>query len=153
MVQSGIKWSYLFSIGLILSLALTNCASPEGDSPLTVSGSWARPGPQDSPGAVYLTITNRGSTRDTLTGGETAACEVLEIHETVEREDGVMGMQPVEGGIAVSGGGEIKLEPGGYHLMCIGRTRDFKEGESLLLQLNFKQAGTLDLDVPIRRPE
>lgn len=106
--------------------------------------------PSDT-GALYLTISNTGSRADTLIGAVTAGCEVVEIHQSLMK-DGVMLMQPVEGGqLSVPAGEIVRFEPGGTHLMCIGKEK-FEIGDTVSLTLKFAMAGPVDIQVPIVDP-
>ena len=88
----------------------------------------------------------RGRGADHLIGGSTDVADVVEIHEMFEEND-VMVMRPVAGGIEVPAGGLVTLEPGGYHVMLIGLTRDLTDGMIFDLTLTFEQAG--DVVVPV----
>lgn len=153
MFSNRFNWPYLVSVGLILSIALTNCTSSGSGQDLEVKGSWARAGTIDTPGAVYLQVVNRGKQEKTLTAGSSPDCEAVELHETVKLEDGVMGMEPVEEGIRIPPGEQIRLEPGGYHFMCIGKSRAFEAGTSLPFTVFFQSFGALELTIPIRAAE
>lgn len=97
-------------------------------------------------GASYMVIENAGAGADHLIGGSTDVADVVEIHEMFEEND-VMVMRPVAGGIEVPAGGLVTLEPGGYHVMLIGLTRDLTDGMIFDLTLTFEQAG--DVVVPV----
>lgn len=100
-------------------------------------------------GAAYMTIRNGGAEPDRLVAGETAVAEVVEIHEIVEQE-GVMEMRPLAEGLEVPAGGEVLLEPGGYHVMLIGLTEDLRNGMTFDLTLRFETAGEVVVPVRVR---
>jgi copper(I)-binding protein len=79
---------------------------------------------------------------------------VVELHESYDMGDGVMGMRPVEGGfIEIPAGGQAELKMGGLHIMCIDKLDDFTEGAVLSLTLEFEKSGEMAVDVEIRQPD
>ena len=80
---------------------------------------WVRASaPGQSNGAGYMEIDNKATAADRLLSVSSSAAERVELH-TVETKDGVAKMRQVEGGIALPAGGEVKLAPGGYHVMFL----------------------------------
>jgi len=102
-------------------------------------------------GAVFLRLTNDGNEADRLTGGRTDVAEVVEIHETV-MEDDVMHMQMLADGLEIPAGGEVVLQPGGYHVMLIGMKRDLAVGDEFALELDFEKSGTMAVQVQVKQP-
>jgi copper(I)-binding protein len=68
----------------------------------------------------------------------------------VENVDGVMKMRPVESGIPIPSNNIQPLQPGGYHIMMIGLTRDLRAGDTFDLTLTFAQAGDVTISVLVR---
>lgn len=132
---------------VILSLVLAACTT--SSEPVTVSDVWTRSAPAAVPNAAFYLTIDGGSTDDTLETVATDACGVAEIHETVTN-DGVMSMQPRPDGIDVGSGESVKLEPGGYHVMCMAKTMDFVGGESIEVTLQFKEAGSITTAAEVR---
>ena len=64
-------------------------------------------------------------------------------------DSGVMKMRPVEKGLSIEPGKTVKLAPGGYHLMMMDLKAPLKQGEKVLVTLEFERAGkvTVSLDV------
>ena len=62
--------------------------------------------------AVYGTITNNTGADIVLTGGQTDAAGITEVHE-MAMIDGQMKMQEIDGGLTIPAGQSIELEPGG----------------------------------------
>jgi hypothetical protein len=46
---------------------------------------------------------------------------------------------------------ETSFEPGGLHVMLINLQRELKDGETIRVTLNFKNAGEMELEVPVRQ--
>jgi hypothetical protein len=147
------KYQYIF-LGaialLVLSLAACQASGPE----ISVEGAWGRPSPKvATAGAVYMTIKNTGGEADKLLSAESSSCGVVELHESYDKGDGVMGMRPVEGGnIEIPAGGEAMLKMGGLHIMCIDKLDDFQEGAILNFTLNFEKTDPMTIEVLIRQP-
>jgi copper(I)-binding protein len=63
-------------------------------------------------------------------------------------EGDTMRMREVDA-IDLPAGREVRLEPGGLHLMLMGLKAPLKAGDKLSLTLRFERAGEVTLDVPI----
>jgi hypothetical protein len=109
---------------------------------------WTRATPPSAPTAGgFLQLRNDGDTADALIGAHSPVAERVEIH-TMSVEGGVMRMRPVgEGGVPVNPGETVALAPGGIHIMFMGLKQQFKAGERVPLTLEFKNAGSLDVDL------
>ncbi len=130
---------------------LTACggSAPSSAGPdIKIEGAWARPSPKMAgAGAAYMTLKNTGGEADTLIAGDTSAAEVVELHETLIDENGVMKMRPKEGGIEVSAGGSAELKPGGMHIMLIRLAKPLETGDVIPLTLTFEKSGEMTIDV------
>jgi copper(I)-binding protein len=134
---------------IVLGLALAACGQ---NDKLTVRDAWGRISPAAAEnGAFYLTIENGTDEDDVLLIAATEACDTVELHEMYMREGDVMGMRPVPGGtIAVPAGETVRLEPGGLHVMCLGKRIPFGAGAEVPLTLTFDRAGTMNVVADIR---
>lgn len=141
-----------FLLLLVFSLLLAGCAAPAADAPaaaqngIEIYGPWARPALTDVSGAFML-IKNTGAAADSLVSASSEVAEMVQIHET-SMENGVMSMREVPG-IEIPAGGEAILKPGGYHIMLMGLKRELKAGESIVIVLQFQNAGEISLSVPV----
>jgi copper(I)-binding protein len=135
-----------------LALALAAC-QPAGSS-ISVEGQWGRPSPKmATAGAFYMLIRNSGSTADKLIGAKSEACGTLELHESYQMADGMMGMRPVAANaIEIPPGGKVELKVGGLHIMCIDKKEAFVVGAKIPLTLVFEKSGELSLGVDIQEP-
>lgn len=144
----------------ILFLALTACGAPQSEhgaasehaasQTLDVRDAWAAPTPGGiDVSAGYLTIANNTGAEDRLLSVTSPRAERVEIHE-MSMDGAVMQMRQVTA-LAVAPGTEATLAPGGMHLMFIGVTQPFQEGESIPAQLTFEHAGVRDVTLPVRR--
>jgi len=132
---------------LVTALAAGACSSA-GDG-IVVEDPWGRTSPMVTANGAFYMVLIGGEEADRLIAADTDACGTVELHQTV-MSDGVMTMQPAEGGIEIPAGGEVVLEPGGYHVMCIDKTQEFEAGDVISLTLTFDQADPRTVDVEIR---
>jgi periplasmic copper chaperone A len=114
-----------------------------------ISTPWARATPKGAAaGAGYMTITNKGTTPDTVSCVSDDASAQCQIH-SVTMEGGVMKMRPVDSGLEIKPGETITLQPGGYHIMFVNLKHPLEQGESVKATLKFEHAGTIDVEYPI----
>ncbi len=134
----------------VLALAGSRLASAHGDDDHGTPEAGATPGMDHGSGtaAAWFVVTNTGSTDDRLVSAESDVAAATEIHE-MTMTDGAMMMSPLEDGLPIPAGETVTLEPGGYHIMFIGLTRDLIAGESFTLELVFETAGPIEVTVPI----
>ncbi len=98
--------------------------------------------------AVYLTITNKSDTADSITSVKSDIADILEVHE-MTFNDGIMRMGPVEN-LNIPPNQDTKLTPNGYHLMLLGLKEPLKAGSMFNLIISFKEAGCIPVAVEVR---
>jgi copper(I)-binding protein len=139
---------------LVLGSAVSSSPTRAQEGPWTlgaivVEQAWARVVPGGAKtGAIYLTIHNKSADDDYLVAVESPAARSATIHET-KQEDGITGMEPIPGGLAMPSHGEVVMRPGSFHIMLTGVSEAMKSGGELPVRLLFREAGALELDVPI----
>lgn len=101
-------------------------------------------------GAGYLVIQNKGTIPSALQSVNSDRADRVELH-TIVREDGVAKMREVKQ-IEVPAQGSVTLQPGGYHVMFIGLTQPFKEGESIPVKLNFANGQSATVSFVVKAP-
>jgi len=62
---------------------------------------------------------------------------------------GTMAMRQVEG-IDIPAGGEVMLEPGGFHIMLFDLAGPLTVGDTVPVTLTFEQAGEVKVDAEVR---
>lgn len=123
-------------------------ATETGAGGLRVEHPWARASIGASKtGAAYLTIVNHGEAVALLVGAATPVAEHAGLH-THLMEQGIMKMRPLEA-VEVAPGEPTVFKPGGLHIMLMGLRRPLKEGETFPLTLTFRNAGPLEVEVPV----
>jgi len=95
-------------------------------------------------GGGYVTIKNMGNTADRLIGGSALFAGKVEIHE-MKMENDIMKMKPIEGGLEIPAGGEVKLLPGGNHIMFMRLTEALEAGKPVKATLKFEKAGEAEV--------
>lgn len=123
-------------------------ADPNG---IKIDQVWARATPGlAKTGAIYLTVTNTGTTPDTLEGAaSTPVAEHAELHQE-KMANGVMEMRPVKS-MTIDPGKSVVLEPNGYHFMLTGLKGPLKEGQTVPLTLTFDHAGAQQVTASIAK--
>jgi len=117
---------------------------------LEIAAPWARAMlPGQPAGGGYLVVTNKGAEADRLVGGSSPVAGRVEIH-MMEVVNDVMTMRPVEGGLEISAGDSVELKPGGLHLMFLGVSEPFREGQTVPVTLQFERAGAVEVPFAVR---
>ena len=122
-------------------------------SPVVVSGAYtAAPRPGVPNLAVYIDrVQNRGQQDDQLLSASTGIARATEMHE-MKVENDMMRMRQVSA-IDIPAGASVDMNKGassGYHLMVLGVSRPLKAGENFTLTLNFRHAGSQDVQVQVQ---
>ena len=116
---------------------------------LVISQAWSRATPKGAKvGGGYLTIENKGSAPDRLTGVSSDAAASVQVHG-MSMQNGVMKMRPVENGLTIDPGKTVKLAPGGYHLMMTDLKAPLKQGEKVPVTLDFEKAGKVTVSLQV----
>lgn len=150
-LSHGPKWSsrVLASlVGLVLLLSVAGCQDAS-DSGLTVEDAYVKAMPAGEMTAIFATLRNSTSEDITLVSAESAAAESTELHEMV-MEDGSMVMRERPEGITVPAGEEVRLEPGGLHVMLIGLTADVEPGAEVTATLNTEDGEQIQITAVAR---
>jgi hypothetical protein len=124
-------------------------APPLPDGEITIEDPWARPASSGGNSALYLTVANGTQAPDTLTGVRLPIAGAVEIHETYTAEDSTSAMRPV-GSVAVPAQARTELAPGGRHVMLRQLSQPLREGESIVVDVDFAQGDLQRIRVPIR---
>ncbi len=138
--------------GLVLVIALGGALAACGSAGATpgtmsVHDAWIREPMAGGMTAGYLVIDNGTSQADVLTGVTMPSGVMVTLHQTTTDASGMTGMSPVDA-IHVPAGGQVTLQPGGFHLMIDGLTA--KAGDRVELRLQFEHAGTITVQAEVR---
>ncbi len=113
-----------------------------------VTAAWSRAVPPVSGnGAAYAVFVNRGQSPEQLLGASTPVARRAELHTHVVQGD-VVSMRRVPA-LDLPPGQQVRLRPGGLHVMLIGLKQPLSEGSSFALTFSFANAAPLTVDVPV----
>ncbi len=133
----------------LLPLFLFACSGGGSSEQITVQDAMANLMLPTDTGAVYMQIVNGSNEDDALLSAEAPGCGVMELHE-MTMDNGVMKMRPVEGDrIEIPAGETVTLKQGGLHIMCLGKSGSYTEGEMIEVALEFENAGTMVVEAEI----
>ena len=137
--------------GLALSVLSATAFAQASTSELTFNDPWIRgSAPGQKNGAGYLVIENKSNQPAALVSADSDRADRIELH-TIVREEGVAKMREVPE-ILVPANDSVTLQPGGYHVMFIGLTQPFKEGESVPVKLNFANGQSVEVSFSVKSP-
>jgi len=132
----------------LVALVVVAACSSTSDA-VTIDDPWGRPSPTSTGNAAFYMAVTGGETDDRIASASSPSCGVTELHETT-MQDGVMSMQEQTEGIPIPAGSTVMLEPGGLHVMCIGVQEALVAGETVDVELEFENAGTVSVVAEIR---
>lgn len=121
------------------------------DNSFELSDAWARPARENGVTAIYLNVLNGTAQPDTLIALSSSVSGLVELHETYDRGDGMMGMREAEDP-TFPANYVVQMEPGGKHIMLMQLKRELKEGDTVDLTLEFARAGEITVTAPVRSP-
>ena len=137
------------SLALTTLMASTSSAADFNAGTLELNDLWIRASvPGQTNGAGYLQIINPGTNADKLISVQSDAATRVELHSVIT-EDGVAKMRQVQG-IDIPVHGDVKLAPGGYHVMFLQLTGPFKQGSLIPVVLKFEKAGEVRVNFTVK---
>jgi len=126
---------------VFITLITLFMVKPGGE--IAIKDQWLRPSAEKMATALYFTIENNGDLPDTLYSVESDISDKIEIHETYSSGD-LLGMREI-GLIVIKAGEEVKLEPGGKHIMVMKLKKDIRKGDEIDFILRFRLAGEINI--------
>ncbi|MDW3117560.1 MAG: copper chaperone PCu(A)C [Roseovarius pacificus] len=139
-----------FKSTILAAIAASAFALPAFAADIMVQDPYARSSAMmATSGAAFMQIMNHGETDDRLIGAASPVAEMVQLHTHKEDENGVMRMIHVEEGFPVAAGETLMLARGGNHVMFMGITEPFEQGDTIPLTLTFEKAGDITVEVPV----
>ncbi len=132
---------------LATAAAVLIAATAAQASDIVVKDAYARSSNQKN-GAAFMVIENHGDEDDRLVAARSDMARKVELHAHAIT-DGVARMRPVEGGVPVPAHGAATLRRGGLHVMFMGISSPFRQGERFPLTLVFEKAGEVVVDTVV----
>ena len=130
-------------------------ASPKHAHALEIKKPYATSTAPGQPhGAVFIhEIVNKSNSADELIGGRSSAAGSVEVHK-MEMGNNIMRMREIPS-IPIPARGKASLDKGskeGFHLMLMNLKQPLKVGDKIPMTLIFKQAGEVEVIVPVEKP-
>lgn len=139
-----------FKSTILAAVAASAFALPAFAADIMVQDPYARSSAMmATSGAAFMQIMNHGESDDRLIGAASPVAEMVQLHTHKEDENGVMRMLHVEEGFPVAAGETLMLARGGNHVMFMGITEPFEQGDMIPLTLTFEKAGDITVEVPV----
>ncbi|MGN6312279.1 MAG: copper chaperone PCu(A)C [Rhodanobacteraceae bacterium] len=130
------------------ALGLLLASAAFAGSSVKVEQGWVRWLPANLPAAGYATIRNDGGKPVELTGAESPDYGMAMLHRSVQR-NGKDTMEVVDA-LNIPAHGEVKLAPGGYHLMLMDARHPINPGDMVHVSLHLNDGETLQATWPVR---
>ncbi|MFN7963837.1 MAG: copper chaperone PCu(A)C [Thermoanaerobaculia bacterium] len=138
------------SLGLALLAGPSVLAHHTGQG-ITAADAWVRESiPGQDVSAAYFTLTSDDHEADALLAVSCSCAKTAELHRMVTVDE-QMRMEKVER-IPIPAGAQVKLEPGGYHVMLFGLAKPLSAGQRVELVLQF-ETGKRTVQATVRAPE
>ncbi|MEO5346458.1 MAG: copper chaperone PCu(A)C [Magnetococcus sp. YQC-9] len=116
---------------------------------LHIQDPWVRAAPPAAPAlGGYMTLHNPDSKEKKIVGASSPLFSKVEIHETVQ-QDGKSQMRP-KPQLAIAPGAQVKMAPGGLHIMLIGPKKSLQPKDSVPLTLKFADGSEQSLSAEVR---
>jgi periplasmic copper chaperone A len=135
-------------LSLIVLAAATAGTPPPMSGHIMIAHAWFRFLPAHLPAGGYFDLRNVGQWPITLTSADSAACGMLMLHKS-EQKNGVDSMSDVTS-IDIPAGSVLRFAPGGYHLMCMDPGPTLKPGSSVSVRLTFSDGSVATMRVPVK---
>ena len=132
----------LAAAGVGAVLLLAGCGSSDAGSPALSVGAAYIPQPVSTMAAGFLTISNKGGTKDELTSVTSPAGPVT-VHETSG------GSMSEVTSLDVPAHGQLVFKSGGNHLMFEKLERLPKQGEKVTVTLHFAESKAMEVEIPV----
>jgi len=119
------------------SAASSEPSLPEGE--LALENIWVRPVETGGNTSLYMSLANGQSTPDTLVSVAAPIVDSVAIHTTVDTA-GTTSMQHT-GPLPIPAETRVALEPGGTHVMLMNLRQPLRDGETIVMNVDFAEAG------------
>jgi copper(I)-binding protein len=113
---------------------------------LKIIDPWMRVGAQGQSTGLFFKIQNNSDKADTLYKVEFEPAGLVQIHETYDAGNDMMGMREIKE-IVIPAKSTFELKPGSYHVMLMKLKQDIKKGFVGNATLYFKKAGKILIKV------
>lgn len=151
----------LFGVLVLVAVLMAACASDSDAGELLFEGAWSRPTPGDAAiGVVYFSVTSPIDDEILSVSVPSAIAGAAMMHETLldgiappaapatDQSDstGEMSMVPLES-LPLTAGETVVFEAGAKHIMLTGLVAPLVDGQTFVLTLELREAGTQAVSV------
>ena len=144
MKRTSLKIAFA-TLGLLLAGGALAATAP---STIKVEHGWVRWLPANLPAAGYAVIRNDSNQPVKLIAADSSDYGMAMLHRSVQ-QNGKDTMQMVSA-LSIPAHGEVKLAPGGYHLMLMNPKHPIKPGDTVHVTLHFAGGETIQDAWPVR---
>jgi len=121
------------------------------DDGIEIADAWARPGRENGVSAIYMHVLNGSAEIDTLLALSSPSAGLVELHETFDRGEGMMGMRESEEPYFPDKS-VVTMRPGGMHIMLMQLNEALNRGDEVEVTLTFALAGDITVTAPVQSP-
>lgn len=143
-----LKANQLTALGLSALLSFSALANQA--EALLIDNPYVREMPPSAPATgAFMTFENASDADVVLVKAKSDAAKIVELHTHIH-DNGVMRMREIPE-IVITANQQVELKPGGLHIMLINPTRALKEGETVEIDLEFKDGSTTKISAPVKK--
>lgn len=136
------------SLAATSTLASMNLMAAQADH-INIENPFAREVPPGAPAsASFMTLKNNSDEQIDIVAAHSDVAKVVELH-THTNDNGVMRMRKIPQ-IEIPANGTTELKPGGLHIMLIGPHNPIKVGQTVTVELEFKDGSRKTVDMPVK---
>ena len=140
-------------LGTLLSEISSAFAEKNTFKTLIIQNVWIKENPFNHPmTAGYLTIHNKSNSDAKLIAVSSSIAKRIEIHQMNMSND-IMKMRPLKDGLIIPANAITYLKPGDFHLMFFGLKKQMTPMETHLINLTFKDLGTIAVHALVKPSE
>lgn len=136
----------LFFLLLSISICFSQNASK---AKITINDPWIRPAASGANTGLFFEVVNNTNKPDTLIDAKSNLSTIVELHETYQKSEGVMGMRQIRS-VAIPAKSTVRFKPRDLHIMLIELKKDMRTGSYGELKLRFKNAGIVRVKPVVR---
>lgn len=143
---------HYFKSGLLFVLTLLlNPVAYAGDS-VSFNDAWiAEAPPVSKVMAAYMIVSNQGDQAVNIISATSADFSKIEFHQTVH-ENGMARMKP-QRLLVVPAEGQLKLEPGSYHMMLFNPTQPLRAGDTSYLSFTLEDGSEICVEAVVKKSD
>lgn len=145
--------SFRFFVLIILLLVVNSCTKEfrknDHEKKLTIKNAWIRSASAGMNTALFFDVVGSRFSVDTLKSVESDAAELIQIHETIKDETGMMSMKEI-GLVIIPRAKVISFKPMGKHVMFIVLKNDLFAGDSVKVKFVFSKSKPIVKNVVVK---